>query len=787
MSNGITAQPVKNPVCPLCGAALPAGAPPLAEVACPACGKSVMAPGALAQYRLVGLVGAGGMGAVYEAIDEGLQRRVAVKVILKEKAAEDPGFIESFKREAQSAAKLQHPNIVSIYAFGEAEGQPFLVMELVRPDSLDRMMKYGPVQPATALNVGMQIAQGLRAAAEMGMVHGDVKPENILINEAREAKLADFGIAALVSARAAADNTVWGTPYYIAPETLRKQKVDLRADIYSLGGTLYHAIAGIPPFEGADAVEVMKARLLGPAKPLAEVAPGCPAAVSKIVMRMLEAEPIRRYPNYDSLLSDMGRELRAAKSRTGAGKRIVIKGKTHPTGTVSRPMPVVENPNAPLVAEAKPGLSKGAIIGLAAGLGCGVPILVAIILGAILVFSAKNAAEKAVTAVTNAVTQVAIADPALQKAAADRQALAKLSEECAALSAKRATQATEAEATLKWLVNQARRAVLLPEQEVWLEPHEGEPPAKLFATLQDAFAKRDSLAETAKAADALRAKVDGLRVSAEPADAASEAIAKALADAQAARKAYDETPGAKSADADAQAIADLRKGWRLAVSQGRDELEAANRARLQAEAAAAAKAKAEEEAARKRQEIADEVDSVADMEAAVSGDLGAFRPDNAAKAFAARAARLKSDEAKAAAQVAAERIDALAKVQAWLIEAAKDGTLATFGVAGADAEGITLGGAKQSWEDFAIKQQAASFRIFNTLLADDRGSRALSTLRRAELAIGARQFILRYYGPSMLEKSKSLRDLMDRLKAVAEGLPATRAALGRLEPQESGE
>ena len=239
--------------------------------------------------------------------------------------------------------------------------------------------------------------------------------------------------------------------------------------------------------------------------------------------------------------------------------------------------------------------------------------------------------------------------------------------------------------------------------------------------------------------------------------------------------------------ADAQAIADLRKGWRLAVSQGRDELEAANRARLQAEAAAAAKAKAEEEEARKRQEIADEVDSVADMEAAVSGDLGAFRPDNAAKAFAARAARLKSDEAKAAAQVAAERIDALAKVQAWLIEAAKDGTLATFGVAGADAEGITLGGAKQSWEDFAIKQQAASFRIFNTLLADDRGSRALSTLRRAELAIGARQFILRYYGPSMLEKSKSLRDLMDRLKTVAEGLPATRAALGRLEPQESGE
>lgn len=786
-ATGIVAKPVANPVCPLCGAALPAGAPPLGEVACPACGKAVMAPGALAQYRLVGLIGAGGMGAVYEAVDEGLQRRVAVKVILREKAAEDPGFIERFRREAQSAAKLQHPNIVTVYAFGESEGQPFLVMELVRPDSLDRMMRRGPVQPATALNVGMQIAQGLKAAAEQGMVHGDVKPENILINEAREAKLADFGIAALVGAHAADDNEVWGTPYYIAPETLRKQKVDLRADIYSLGGTLYHAIAGVPPFEGADAVEVMKARLLGPAKPLGEVAPGCPEAVSKIVMRMLEAEPLRRYPNYDSLLSDMGRELRAAKSRTGAGKRIVIKGMGHPSAGPSRPMPVVENPNAPLIAEKKPGLSKGAIIGLAAGVGCGVPLVVVAILAVILVASAKKTAEEVGEAMTNAVAQVAAADPAQLQAAADRRALAELGEACAALATARAAQAGETEATLKWLVGQARRAVVLPEQEVWLAPHEGEAPAKLFADLQDAFAKRDLVAEAAKGADALRAKVDGLRVTVEPPDAAPEAVAKALADARAARKAYDDTPAAKGADAAAKAVAALRKGWRAAVAEGRDALEAANRARLKAAAEAEAKAKAEEAEEARRQAIADEVASVADLEAAVSGDLGAFRPDAAAKAFAARAARLKSDEAKAAAQVVADRIAALAQVREWLIESAKGGALKGFGVSAADAEGITVGGARQTWEDFAIRQQGLSFRIFNTLLADDQGAWGLSTLRRAELAIGARQFVLRYFGATMLEKSKSLRDMMDRLKAVADRLPATRAALGRLEPQGSGE
>ena len=777
MSAGISAQPVKNPVCPLCGAALPAGTAPLAAMRCPACGQAVMMPGMLAQYRLTRLIGAGGMGAVYEAIDEGLQRRVAVKVILREKAAENSDFIESFKREAQSAAKLQHPNIVSIYAFGEAEGQPFLVMELVQPDSLDRMMKAGPVQPATALNVGMQIAQGLKAAAEQGMVHGDVKPENILINEAREAKLADFGIAALVSAHAAASNEVWGTPYYIAPETLRKQKVDLRADIYSLGGTLYHAIAGVPPFEGADAVEVMKARLLGPAKPLREVAPGCPEAVSKIVMRMLEAEPIRRYPNYDSLLADMGQELRRAKSRTGAGKRIVIKGMaTHP----SRPMPVIENPNAPLV-DPKPGLSKKAIIGLAAGIGCGVPLVVVAILAAILVMAGKKAAEETVTAMTNAVAQIQATDPAQLQMAADRQALAQLSEDCAQLAAARTALANEAAATVKTLANQSRRALLLAEQEVWLEPHEGEPPAAFLKKLQDAFAKRDALAAAAKGADALRAKADGLRVAADAADATPETVAKALAEAKAARKAYDASSEAKAADANARALAALKKSWRAEVAAGRDELEAANRARLKAEQEAEAKAKAEEKAERERQAVADEVASVARMEAAVSADLDAFRPEAAAKAFAARAARLKSAEAKAAAQVVADRIDALANLRRWLIEAAKAGDLAGYGVSKADDAGITVGGAALSWEDFAIKQQGVSFRILSTALADDQGARALSTLRRAELAVGARQFVLRYYGQSMLDKSKSLRDLMARLQGVAERLPTTKALLERLE------
>ena len=773
-ANGIVAQPARDPRCPACGAPLPADARPLDEIACPACGKRVTVPGALGQYRLVRLIGAGGMGAVYEALDEGLQRRVAVKVILREKAAEDPAFIENFRREAQAAAKLQNPHIVAVYAFGEAEGQPFLVMELVRPDSLDRMMKEGPVLPATALNVGLQVAQGLKAAAEQKLVHGDVKPENILINDAREAKLADFGIAALMGAHAAAKNEVWGTPYYIAPETLRKQKVDLRADIYSLGGTLYHAIAGVPPFEGADAVEVMKARLIGPPRPLAEVAPGCPEPVAKIVMRMLEPEPIRRYPNYDSLIADMAKELRAAKSRTGGGKRIVIKGAPGP----SRPMQAVTNPNSPLIPE-KPGMSKKAIIGLSAGLGCGVPLLVAGALTAIVLSASKD--DPAPPAPTNAVAQVAMPDPAAGQARADALALAALSESVAARAATAKAAAAEGAAIAKTLAAQARRAAVLPEHEAWLEPCADEPPVPLFRDLQEAFALRDALAAEAEALEKCRATVDGARAVAEQPDTPPEAVAKALADAKAALAAHDASDAAKAAKGAIAKLRARRAGWRAAVGEGRAQLEAQVKERHRAEEAARRQAAEAEEAARREAEIAREVASVAELEAAVSAPLDAFLPAQAAKAFAERAARLRSAEAKAAAETVAERFALLEEFQAWLVEAANAGTLAACGITAADAEGATVAGERVAWRTFAADRQGAAFRAISAALADDQGARALSTARRSRLAVAARLYVNRYFGEAMLSRSPSLRATMERLRAVAERLPATRALLGRVE------
>ncbi len=335
----IHAEKVEDPKCPLCQAELPNdAAPPLSQIPCPACAKEILIPGTLANFRLVRLIGCGGMGAVYEAVDEALKRKVAIKVILRSMTA-DPSFIETFRREAQSAARLNHPHIVQIYSFGEVCGQPYIAMELVQPDSLDRMMKNGPVSQSTALRIGEEVAEGLKQASEMGIVHGDVKPENILVDENRNAKLADFGIAALAGAHAGANNEVWGTPYYIAPETLRRQKIDHRADIYSLGGTLYHAIAGVPPFEGADSIAVMKARLESNPRPLKDLAPGIPDALNALIMRMLASDPAQRYPTYESLIADMRAVQSAVKPAPLAGKRIVLKGKTPPPASPTPPTP----------------------------------------------------------------------------------------------------------------------------------------------------------------------------------------------------------------------------------------------------------------------------------------------------------------------------------------------------------------------------------------------------------------------------------------------------------------
>ena len=262
-------------------------------------------------------MGRGGMGGVYLGRDKMLDRPVAVKVMLKE-YGDDPEFVEKFKREAQAAARLIHPNIAQIYTYGIANGMPYIAMELVAGGSLDQLMQHSgaSIDITRVMKIGEQVAQALRCAADQGLVHGDVKPENILLDANGNAKLVDFGLAAMQKNT----NEIWGTPYYIAPEKVKKEAVDFRADMYSLGGTLYHALTGVAPFEGDDAAAVVRKRFEGAPVPPSQIRPGISPQIDALILKMLALDPAERYPSFEALLEDFKRIMTYGLTAGGTGR-----------------------------------------------------------------------------------------------------------------------------------------------------------------------------------------------------------------------------------------------------------------------------------------------------------------------------------------------------------------------------------------------------------------------------------------------------------------------------------
>lgn len=275
-------------------------------------------------------LGAGGMGGVYMGRDKMLDRPVAVKVMLPEYGS-DPEFVDKFKKEAQSAARLLHPNIAQVYSYGISDGMPYIAMELASGGSLYSLMKANPgkLDIQRALKICQQTAQALQCATDQGVVHGDVKPENILLDANGNAKLVDFGLAAMQKDT----NEIWGTPFYISPEKVKKEIVDFRADMYSLGGTLYHALTGVPPFDGDDAIAVVKKRFeVMPKKP-SEIRSDITPAVDELVLRMLALEKDERYPSFEALLEAFKEVLASGL----ANKTTKIEGTTPKTGAATLP------------------------------------------------------------------------------------------------------------------------------------------------------------------------------------------------------------------------------------------------------------------------------------------------------------------------------------------------------------------------------------------------------------------------------------------------------------------
>ena len=244
-------------------------------------------------------LGSGGMGGVYMGRDKMLDRPVAVKVMQKEFGA-DVEFVEKFKREAQSAAKLIHPNIAQVYSYGICDGMPYIAMELAAGGSLYSIMNVNPgkADVARVIKICQQVAQALQCASDQGFVHGDVKPENILLDSNGNAKLVDFGLAGMQKDT----DEIWGTPYYISPEKVKKESVDFRTDMYSLGGTLYHALTGVAPFEGTDSIAVVKRRFEGVPRNPSEIRPELTPAIDDLVMKMLAFNKEDRYPSFEALL-----------------------------------------------------------------------------------------------------------------------------------------------------------------------------------------------------------------------------------------------------------------------------------------------------------------------------------------------------------------------------------------------------------------------------------------------------------------------------------------------------
>lgn len=288
---------------------LPDDLPPLEFTRCNKCGHAVMLPTRIRQFEIREVVASGGMGTVYRAFDVTLERTVAVKM-LKPEMAQDPQVLESLYREARATAALNHTNIIHIYSFDEWEGRPYIVMELADYGSLDDWLERdGFVPELNVLDVGIKMTSALESALVRNLLHRDIKPGNILFDEYGEPKLVDFGLARQVDVDEY-EADIFGTPYYVAPEKCQRLGEDFRSDMYSLGGTLYHALTGVVPFEAETVEQVIAGHVHTPLTAPSLVRPEISRGASDAIAIAMAKDPAQRFPSY----ADFRMALESARS-----------------------------------------------------------------------------------------------------------------------------------------------------------------------------------------------------------------------------------------------------------------------------------------------------------------------------------------------------------------------------------------------------------------------------------------------------------------------------------------
>ena len=264
------------------------------------------------RYEIHRRLARGGMAQVYLARDRSLDRPVAVKELVPEFAT-DPSFVERFRREAQAAANLSHPNIVGVYDWGAQDGTYFIVMEYVDGPSLSRVLRAdGPFHPRRAAEIAAEVAAGLGFAHSRGVVHRDVKPGNVLLTRSGQSKVTDFGIARALSSSdedLTQAGSVMGTATYFSPEQAQGLPVDPRSDLYSLGVVLYELVTGRPPFSGETPLAIAYKHVQDQPAPPSTLMTGLPPSLEAIIMKLLAKRPDDRYASAEDLRADLNRFL----------------------------------------------------------------------------------------------------------------------------------------------------------------------------------------------------------------------------------------------------------------------------------------------------------------------------------------------------------------------------------------------------------------------------------------------------------------------------------------------
>jgi predicted Ser/Thr protein kinase len=263
------------------------------------------------RYELLEICGTGGMSTVYKAHDQLLERNVALKV-LHPHYGEDEEYVERFRREARAVAQLSHPNIVTVIDRGEDDGHQFIVFEFIDGENLKELIgRSGPLPVRRAIELAVAVAEGLAFAHQQGLVHRDVKPQNVLLNGDGEAKVTDFGIARSLDVEhgVTQTGTVMGTSNYLSPEQASGKPVTPATDVYSLGVVLYELLTAEVPFPGDNFVAVAMKHLNDPPPDILQIRPDVPLRLASALDRALEKDPGRRFPSMDEFAAELRRSL----------------------------------------------------------------------------------------------------------------------------------------------------------------------------------------------------------------------------------------------------------------------------------------------------------------------------------------------------------------------------------------------------------------------------------------------------------------------------------------------